>query len=83
MQSKDVTHSFCGHAPIDSYHEQTRLLFQPVFDELKEIDNEINIASTAEQINGIYRHVTAALKLNADTHTKTEKGFSSFGGHTI
>jgi len=65
----DVTHFRWDHAPLDSYYEHTRLLLQPVHDELVLLLQNCDKMATnciTDAVDKLYENVVSALQQSAD-----------------
>lgn len=77
-----VEHLRWDHAPIDKYYEHTRLLLQPVYDDLNSfIDrfDDLDEQTVVDNIESIYANVVAALRSSANNFIpKHRKNFFKF-----
>jgi hypothetical protein len=65
----DIQHFRWDHAPLDKYYEQTRLLLQPVLDDLNNlVDSSVRLdnKSIADGADCIYNNAVDALRSSAN-----------------
>jgi len=61
----DIEHFRWDHAPLDLYYEHTRLLLQPVYDELVNLSDN-NIVLNSNFVDDAYERVVHALRSSAN-----------------